>query len=163
MDSIAKLLENKVFKSITLDASGTTKAYSIFVVTGIVKVTALWGVVTVVLSANHTDCHITVADDAADVDLSLATGLTLNAAAVGSLLVRNAAAAAVLGFGSPATAFMVEGALDKVAKEFIVGKKTATATNIKFSHTTSDTPSSGAIMWYATWVPVSATGTLVAA
>jgi hypothetical protein len=48
-------------------------------------------------------------------------------------------------------------------KEFIVGKKTAVATNIKFSHTTSDTPSSGAILWYATWVPLSLTGKLVAA
>ncbi|MFA5379091.1 MAG: hypothetical protein WC455_25270 [Dehalococcoidia bacterium] len=163
MDSVAKLLEQKVSKSITLDASEATKTYSIFTVTGIVKILSLWAVVTTVLSANHTDCHLIVADDAADVDLSLATGLTLSAAPVGSLLIRNAAAAAALGYHSPAAAFLSETALDLVVKEFIVGKKTAQTTAIKFSHTTSDAPSSGAIVWYATWVPLSATGKLTAA
>jgi hypothetical protein len=105
-----------------------------------------------------------MADDGANVDLTLATGLTLNAAPSGSLLIRNEAAAVVLSYRSNAVAFMTEGLLlPGYAKEFVVGQKLATASNIRFVHTTTDAPSTGGITWWATWVPLSATGKLTAA
>jgi len=149
------------FNGLTLDASNTTKSYNIFQVTGIVRIKKIQAHVETVLSANHTNCFIDIYDGSS-VPLSKNTTLTLNAAPVGSLLIKNAAVASVLDYQSGANAFLSESSFNKPEVEFVVGQKgDGTNTYIRFTHTTTDTPSSGVIHWHVQWEPVSDDGFII--
>ena len=153
-----------VYKGITLDASAATKAYNLFKVTGIVQIDLIFGHVETVLSNNHTDCHIDLWDGAADVDLSDPTGLTLNSAPVGSLIIRNGDSTELLDYGSAAAAFITENVGFKEARSpVVVGQKAGADTYVRFKHTTTNVPSSGGIHWHAQWQPISDDGFLEAA
>lgn len=153
--------DNIIQIDLTLDANNTTKAYNLFKITGVVKIMSLTAVVTTVLSPNHTNCHYDIWDGTVSVDLSDPTGLNLNAAPVGSLIVKNADISLLLDYQSAATGFVSENANYKEPTvDFIVGQKNSTNTYIRFVHTTNDTPSSGVLHIHLEYEPISHYGFL---
>lgn len=142
----------------TLVGNNTTVDVPIFGITGTVQVTALYGVVTTVLGANNTAAYWRLNDQTAQPAITLATGTTLSAKAVGSVIVKKGLAAAALTLIDSAAGRVTEPTTVETEffSPFTVTQKTGgIATNIEFVYTTTDTPTSGVIQFFCVWLPVS--------
>lgn len=145
-------------KAVTLSANNTTASNVLFKVTGSVQVLSLWGVVTTALSSNITAAHWRLDDQTAQPAISLATGTTLSSFTVGSFISRRSLASVAL-VGTNANAGTI---VDPVAATapgyfmpFVAVQKTADVlTTIDFRYTTTNAPATGAITFYAGWVPL---------
>lgn len=148
----------------TLTGSGATVNVAIFTITGQVLVNAIYGIVTTVLG-NNTAAYWRLNDSTAQSNITLNTGTTLTGAVAGGIFVKKGLATSAL--------VLLDATQERVSEPttletmyfspFVAGQKTAgVATNIEFVYTTSDTPTTGAISFYASWVPLSIGGNLVA-
>lgn len=145
--------------SITLTANNTTANVPVFTITGTVQITALYGVVTTVIGANHTGGLFRLNDQTATVAIT-ASGVTLSGLAAGTIFVKKGLAAAA--------ASLLDNAAGRVSEPttletlyfspFVVVKKTGAATNIEYQYATTDTPTSGVIQFVCQWLPVSSDG-----
>lgn len=148
----------------TLTANGATANVPIFTITGTVLINALYGVVTTVLGANNTAAYWRLNDATNQSSITLSTGTTLSAAPVGSIIVKKDVASAALTLLSSSQERVSEPTtLETIYfSPFVAVQKTAgVATNIEFVYTTSDTPTSGVITFFACFVPLSADGNVV--
>jgi hypothetical protein len=151
-------------KSLTLSGNNTTVTAPIFTLTGTVNVVALYGVVTTDLGANNTAAYWRLNDQTAQPAITLSTGTTLSAVKAGSVIVKKGLAAAAL--------VLLDNSAGRVSEPttlettyfspFVATKKTAATTQIEFVYSTTDTPTSGVIQFFAVWLPVSADAALVA-
>lgn len=147
-----------------LTGNGTTVNVPIFGVTGQVTVLALWGVVTKVLG-NNTAAYWRLNDQSAQTNITLNTGTSLTSAAVGATLAKKGLATAALTLLSAAAGDISEPTTLETPyfSPFVAVQKTGgITTNIEFVYTTSDTPTSGAITFYAVWYPLSQGSELLA-
>lgn len=141
----------------TLVANNTTASVPIFGVTGTIEVRGLWGVVTTDLGANNTAAYWRLNDQTSQVNITLNTGTTLSAVKAGSTIVKKGLAAAAL--------ILLDNAAGRVSEPttlettffspFVMMKKTAAATNIEFTYSTTDAPTTGAIQFFLRWLPLS--------
>ena len=145
-------------KSITFTGDAATVATPIFTITGVVEVLKLWGVVTTALE-NHTDAHLRVNDQtASDQVLSKTTTLDLSDISVGAAIIKNGLAAAVLSYRTSDAASILEPAVadEKSFSPVIIAQKTGSIqTDIEYVYTTSDSPTTGAMQFFAGWLPLS--------
>lgn len=150
-------------KVTTFVANNTTVSMAVFTVTGAVIVYRIWGVVTTTIGANHTAGHLRTNDQTATIDLTLNTGITLSALAVGTLVSKIGLAADALTLDDNATAKITEAASagQLPFSPVIIVKKTGATTTVDYRYSTTDAPTSGAVTWYADWEPLSADGNLV--
>jgi hypothetical protein len=146
----------------TLIVNNTTGSVVMFTITGTVHVMALWGEVTTVLSSNVTAAHLRTNDQTANVDVTLASGVTLSSLPVGSIIYKESLAAAALIAKTNAAGFFDEStpAGQLAFTPFILVKKTAAVTTLDLRYTTTNTPATGVIQWNALWIPLSADGNL---
>ena len=166
----ARLIEESPIKilrnSVALTVNNTTGSQDIFQVTGSVYIHELFGVVTTVLGANHTAGHFRLDDGTAQVVITLATGTTFSALAVGGMMIKDALATVALTKVDAAA-----GAIDEPAAAggggfsgFLAVQKTAgVGTHIEYRYATTDAPHTGVIDFFATWEPKSTNGNLTAA
>lgn len=152
----------KAFKDMTLNVNNTTGSIATFTVTGAVRIVGFWGEVTTVLSSNVTAAHLRLNDQTATVDLSLAAGVALSAAPVGSIVSRSGLVTAALTLQSNAAGALLDAASagNDAFTPFVVVKKTGATTTIDFRYTTTNAPSSGVIRWYAVYESISGDGAL---
>jgi len=169
MPTIGELLNskfNKASKAQTLTGSNETVATALFRVTGTVRVTELYAVVTTVLGSNVTAAYYRLNDQTAQVDITLSTGTTLSSIAVGSTIVRRALATAAVSVYNASAGRISDtsgGAGTQVMQSFIAVQKTAGVnTDIEFVYSTTNTPTSGVIQHFVEWQPLSDGATLVA-
>lgn len=169
MPTIGELLNskyNKTFKDQTLSGNNTTVATPLFRITGSVKVTELYAVVTTVLGSNVTAAYWRFNDQTAQVAISLATGTTLSNATTGSTIIRRNVATTALTYLSAAAGAIndpVGGSNMDVFTPFLLVQKTGSVnSDIEFVYTTTNTPTSGVIRHYVEWQPMSEGATLVA-
>lgn len=145
-------------KTIALDANNTTKAHRLFTVTGSVLVKKLYGVVTTALGSNLTAAHWRTNDQTATVPISLATGTTISSASAGSVLTRLSIASVAFVFDNASAAKVrdpVAATAPDVFMPFAVVQKTGSIqTDIEFVYTTTNTPTSGEIMFVAEFEPL---------
>ena len=137
----------------------------IFGITGTVLVTGIYGVVTTVLGANHTTAYWRLNDQTAQVSITASSGTTLSTLGVGTTIVKKGlAAAALTALDSAAGRISEPTTLETLYfSPFVAMQKTGgVATNIEYVYSTTDTPTSGAITFYITFVPVSPNGTITA-
>jgi len=141
----------------TLVGNNTTVNVPIFGITGTIEVRGLWGVVTTVLGANHTAAYWRLNDQTAQVSITLSTGTTLSAIAAGSVIVKKGlAAAALTKLDNVAGAISEPTTLETpFFSPFVMVKKTAAATNIEYTYSTTDAPTTGAIQFFLRWLPIS--------
>lgn len=154
-----------VTSSKTLSANNTTAAVPIFTVTGTVEIQALYGVVTTALGSNVTAAAWRLNDQTAQVDLTASSGTTLSSLGVGSWFYKRGLAATALtsvnnsaGRANESTATNLDN-----FSPVLLTKKTGATTQVEFVYTTTNTPTSGAVTFFAKWRPLSADGNLVGA
>lgn len=147
----------------TLIGNNATVAVPLFHVVGSVEVRGLWGVVTTTLGANHTAAYFRLNDQAAQVNITLNTGTTLSAVVAGSTIVKKGLAAAAVTLLDNAAGRVSEPTTLETTffSPFVAMKKTAATTDIEFVYSTTDTPTSGVIQFFARFIPLSADGNLV--
>lgn len=169
MPTIGELLNskyNKAFKDQTLAGNNATVSTPLFRVTGTVKVTQLYAIVTTALGTNVTAAFWRTNDQTAQVAISLATGTTLSSLPVGSKLTRKSVVSVALTADSSAAAKVIDpvaATAPDVYMPFEVVQKTGSVqTDIEFTYTTTNTPTSGVIRHFVEWQPMSDGATLVA-
>ncbi len=144
---------------ITFTGDNTTVNVPIFHITGTVLINSLYGVVTTVIGANHTGGLFRLNDQTAQVAIT-ATGVTLSGLAVGTTFIKKGLAAAAATLLDNAAGRVSEPTTLEtiVPSPFIAMKKTGAVTDIEYQYATTDTPTSGAVTFYCTWVPISNDG-----
>jgi len=154
------------FKAQTLSGNNTTVATPLFSVTGAVKVTALYSVVTTLLGSNVTAAHYRVNDATAQTAITLATGSTLSNYTVGSIFARTATAATALQVKISSQGNVLDAFAATVPDFFmpfvVIQKVGDVDTNIEFVYTTTNTPTSGVIKHYVEFEPLTPDSDLVA-
>lgn len=145
-------------KTIVTNVNNTTGSIVVFTIAGSIEVLRIFGVVSTVISANHTAAHLRLNDQTATIDLTLNTGITLSALAVGTTVYRSGLVAAALTLKDNVVgAFLdAQSAGNGVFTPFSVVKKTGAVTTIDYRYTTTDAPSTGGIQWFMAWRPLSA-------
>lgn len=148
--------------TITFTGSNTTVSTPIFRVTGAVEVRGIWGVVTTALGSNHTAAYFRLNDQTAQVDITVSTGTTLSSVAAGSVIIKTgvAATAVTLINNSAGRVNHPTTLQTHMHTPFTVVKKTAATTDIEYTYSTTETPTSGAIQFFVRWLPLSADGDL---
>ena len=153
-------------KSQTLSGNNTTVATPIFRVTGSVKITKLYAVVTTVLGSNVTAAYWRTNDQTAQVAISLATGTTLSSLPAGTMLTRHSLVSVALKADSSAAAKVIDpvaATAPDVHMPFGVVQKTGgIQTDIEFVYTTTNTPTSGVIKHYVEFEPLTTDSDLIA-
>ena len=142
----------------SLTASNTTAVVPIFTVTGQVKVTRIYGIVTTTLVSNCTAAYWRLNDGSVTTDITLSSGATLSTFAAGSFIGRTTLVASAL-VGKNSTSGQIQdiaaATTKNILQPFIAGQAVGGATtNIEFVYTTTNTPISGAIDFYLRWVPL---------
>jgi len=140
-----------------MSANNTTANVPLFRITGSVEIRGIWGVVTTALGSNHTAAYWRLNDQTAQVNITLNTGTTLSAIAAGSTIVKKGLATAAL--------VLLDNAAGRVSEPttletpffspFVMMKKTAANTDIEYTYTTTNTPTSGVIQFFVRWLPLS--------
>lgn len=153
-----------VTNSKTMSANNTSAQVPIFGITGVVRITKLYGIVTTAL-LNHTGMFLRVNDQTAQVNLTLSTiGATLTNFSAGSYFSKTALAATLATVQSSAAGRLVESATAGVPldSQFVVVQKNGAATNIEYCYATTDAPTSGVIAFTCEYEPLSSTGAIIA-
>jgi len=152
----------QITKSMPLTVSNATGSIVAFTVTGTVAIYALWAEVTTAISSNHTAGFLRLNDQTATIDITLNTGIVLSSLLPGTIIYKESLTAVALNLLSNANAFFEEPASagQPFASPFIVGKKTAAVTTIDYRYATTNTPSTGALLWNALYLPLSQDGAL---
>jgi len=150
----------------TLSGSNTTVSTPLFRITGSIEVRALYGVVTTVLGSNLTATHWRLNDQTAQPVITLVTGTTISSATVGSVLSRRNLVSGALTLMN-ASAGIVNDPIAATAPSyfmpFVLVQKTAGVnSDIEFTYTTTNTPTSGVIKHYLRWIPLSDDGNVTA-
>lgn len=159
---LAKRTPRRKSVDLTFTANATTESKTCFTVTGSVKILGLFGVVTTVLGANHTAAHFRLNDGTNTPALTVATGTTLSAAGVGSLVYKEGTASQALNFlNSDQVRTDEQSAGSDAYSRFVVNAKNGATTTIEYRYTTTDAPTSGAATFFVEYIPLSATGDLV--
>lgn len=139
-------------KTQTLSGSNTTVSTPLFKVTGNVRVTKLYAIVTTALGSNVTAAYWRTNDQTAQIAITVATGTTLSAAPAGSLLARVGLVGTALTLKSAAAGAVLDAIGAATAEPFmpfVVTQKTGNVeTDIEFTYTTTNTPTSGVLQHY---------------
>ncbi len=146
----------------TLAGSNATVVTPIFRIVGSVEIYKLWAVITTALGTNHTAAYWRLNDQTAQPAITLATGTTLSAAPVGSMMVKKGLVSAALTLLSGAAGVVSEPtALETFYyTPFTVVAKNGANTDIEYVYTTTETPTSGVIQHFIEYSPRSAGATV---
>ena len=162
---ILNLKYNRAAKTQTLSGNNTTVATPLFRVTGSVEVTQLYAIVTTALGSNQTAAHWRTNDQTATLPISAAAGTTISSFAVGSKLTRGSLVSVALTGNNSSAAKVIDpvaATAPAVHMPFEVVQKTdAVQTDIEFVYTTTNTPTSGVLVHYIEWQPLTPDSTLV--
>jgi len=153
-----------VTKSYTFVSTGTL-VIPIFKITGTVQLLSLYGVVTTVLAANHRVGAFRINDQTAQVQITNATGPTMDAAPVGSLIIADVLAATAATYKSSAAGAVFQPAtagINPFSSSIITQKTGDIETNIEYRFTSSTNPTTGAMKFYCGFVPLSDDGDIAA-
>jgi hypothetical protein len=143
----------------TLIVSNTTGSIVIGTLTGAIQVVSLQGTVTTVLSSNITAAHLRMNDQTNTPSVTLASGTALSAATAGSLLTKTLKADVAIVLADASQTRVTEPAdtilstKDNIPAFWLTAKNGATTT-LDFRYTTTNTPSTGAILWEIWYYPI---------
>jgi hypothetical protein len=155
----------KATKDLTINASNATVNPAIFTITGAVMVTRLWGEVMTDLGSNHTAAAWRINDQTAQVYLTAVGGTALSSLKAGSIILKDKLVAVALTKLDNAAGVISESATAGIAifSPVIIVKKTAAVTQIEYKYTTNQTPTTGAIRFHVSYLPLSDDGLIQAA
>jgi hypothetical protein len=134
--------------------------FPVFRITGCVRILKLGGTVTT-LHGNATAASFRLNDQTAVLPITSAAGTVMTAAPVGSTIAKLGLVAAALSLISSAAGALAEPTtLETLAfSEFLMQKKIPAAnTDIEYVFTTTDNPTTGAILFWCEWQALSSDG-----
>lgn len=140
----------------TLSANNTTAHVPIFTVTGQIEFTALFGVITTDIGVNNTAAFWRTNDGTNQNAITLATGTILSAAVDGGVISKKAGVGTALTLTAGTSGQVMENATSgaNYFQDFVIIANPDATTNIEFTYTTTDAPTSGAITFYVRWAPL---------
>ena len=155
----------KVSKSVIFSGDNTTVVVPLFTLTGSVMLTRLWGEVTTQIGTNHTIASFRLNDQTAQVYLTAVGGTTLSAIKAGSIIIKDKLVAVAVTKLDNVAGVVSETATAgiPVFSPVVLVKKTAATTQIEYRYATTDSPTTGAITFYASYYPLSDGGCLTPA
>jgi len=157
-DKIFTILPDRVDKTITLIGTGATAKNNIFLVTGSVELVSIVGQKISGAMTNLTAGFLELTDGA---DIT-ADGIVLSGLANGTTFAKTGLAAAALDLADNVGGKVTEAAAaGAIYSPCILTAKTAVATYVIFTYTTSDAPIVGTIKWVAEYKSING-GTLTA-
>lgn len=141
----------------TLSANNTTANVGLWSWTGSIRVFKLYGIVTTVLGANQTACYWNVYDQSTRTALTAAAGTTISAAGVGGMIAKLGLKATALNYANSSGIVIVEPTtLETLTfEDFSLVANNGATSEIDFTYTTTDAPTSGAIQFFLEWMPLS--------
>ncbi len=150
--------------TLNLTASGATVSVPVFHITGTVQINALWAVVTTTIGVNHTAAYFRLNDQTAQPAITAAAGVILSGLAVGTVIAKKGLAAAAITLLDNAAGRVSEPTTLETLyfSPFVAVKKTGATTDIEYTYTTSDTPTTGALQFFVAYIPVSQDGKITA-
>lgn len=153
---IADRLPKKFSATTTLNVNNTTGSLTIATLTGNVSVVQIIGTVTTVLSSNITAAHLRMNDATNTPAITLAAGTTLSAAPVGTVLSKTGLAAAAIVQNTSAQVRVIEHATSGLLPNcgFDLCAKSGATNLLEFRYSTTNTPSTGAILWDIWYYPI---------
>lgn len=151
-----------VTKTHTLVGNNTTVNVPIFTLTSVVEVTRIWGIVTTALGSNITAAYLRLNDQTAQSDITLATGTTLSNFTAGSIIRKTAISSSAINAQNASAEKVSDASNFNFATSILVQKTAGVLTQIEFVYTTTNTPTSGVIQFFAEWRPISSDGNLIA-
>lgn len=146
----------------SLTVNNTTGSLALFTITGSIEVRGLWGEVTTVLSSNVTAAFFRLNDGTNQPAVTVSTGTTLSSAAVGSVITKAGLNSAALSFINASQSRVTEPTTLETTyySPFIATALPGATTNLEFRYTTTNTPSTGAILFYLRWLPLTSNATV---
>jgi len=149
-----------VQKDLTTDASNATVNPPIFTIIGSVLIQRLWAEIITDLSSNHTAASLRINDQTAQVYLTAVAGTALSALKAGSLLLKTGlVATAIVKVDNVAGAIAEPAATQMhLLTPVAIIKKTGALTQIEYKYTSSNTPATGKIRFYCSYLPLSSDG-----
>jgi len=146
--------DNVLHKDITISGD---LSYNLFQVTGTVRINFIYASVAVVLPAAVTAARLELfPTGGAAIDLTLAAGVDISAAPVGSFIAKTGTAASALVLGDSTLGFLTE-ATGFVLAPFVVGQKTG-GVDTFIRLTRAGAGASGQLHWHIEWEPLSDDG-----
>ncbi len=148
----------------TLIGNNTTVNVPIFTIQGSVECRGLWGVVTTVLGSNNTAAYWRVNDQTNQSNITVNTGTTLSAAPVGSLIVKKGLAATALTLLSASQERVSEPTTLETPyfSPFVITALPTATTNIEFTYSTTNAPTTGVIQFFLRWLPLTNNANVIA-
>ena len=157
-DRLFENIPDKVNNTITLIGTGATAKNNIFLLTGSVELVSIVGQKASGAMVNLTAGFLELTDGA---DIT-ADGIALSGLANGTTFAKTGLAAAALDLADNVAGAVTEAAAaGAIYSPCILTAKTAVATYVIFTYTTSDTPIVGTIKWIAEYKSING-GTLTA-
>lgn len=147
----------------TMNANNTTVSVPLWTLTGCVLLNRLWGVVTTTIGTNHTAAHFRLEDGTNTPVITSAAGTNVSNVQVGGLIFKRSLVAGVFDLRNSTQCQVREQVsvnLNPLSPSILIAKDGAT-TQINYRYTTTETPTSGAIQFFAEYLPLSASGNLV--
>lgn len=143
-------------KQITLTGDNETAVAPVFNIVGSVYIKRIFGVVASTIGANHTAGRLRLNDQTAQVALTNASGPTLSGLAVGTVIAKDGVASAALTLDDNAAGAISEPASagQELFSPIRIVQKDGASTQIEYLYATTDSPTSGAIDWFAEWRPL---------
>ncbi len=154
-----------VSKSLTFTGNNTTVNTAIFKITGTIELRALYGIVTTVIGVNHTASAFRINDQTSQIYLTASAGTDISAAPVGSMIIKNVLVATAITLKSSSAGAILEPTTvnqDIFSPIMLVQKTGGVETDIEYHYATTDQPTTGAMIIYAGFIPVSVDGNLTA-
>jgi len=147
--------DNIVAKDI--EFAGVPTTYNIFEVTGAVRITDIYGTIETLIANTASNLHLEVFSAGGVVDLTLGPGTNIQAAGVGSMLIRNEDSTNAIALGSAATPAILESTTwrdPKVPTDIIADADQTTYIRLVISAALA----SGKIHWHCEYKPLFDTG-----
>lgn len=149
----------------TLSGSNTIVNVALFSITGTVRIYKLYGIVTTTIGTNHTGGYFRLNDQTTQVNITNSVAATaLSNAAVGTIIAKTGLVSAVAQVSTSAAGRVIEPTTLEtvVGSEFWIQKKNGATTQIEYTYTTTEQPTSGVIQFFVEWDAVSADGNVTA-
>jgi hypothetical protein len=152
--------DSVLHKSITITSA---LSYNLFKVTGVVKIRAIWGIISTAIGADVTNARLDLfPTGGAAIPLSSAAGVNISSAVTNSQLIKDGLANTALHLNDATLGFLNEVSGGDSEQSFDIGQKTGgVEMHIRFTRAGAGT--GGVIDWHVDWCPCSDDGFLAVA
>lgn len=148
-----------VSKAATYNASGTTANIDLFTVTGAVILWRIWTILDADFGANHTGALLRLTDGVTTTTIASA-GTAFSAFTAGSVLWSASGAGNLLGMNAALSGVTEAGSDTQDVFQWTTLRVGVAATLLQYRYSTTDAPTVGSSIWYASYSQYAAGGAL---